>query len=164
MWFETGVSIQMLDPDSASPRTRHPAARAHIEDVLADRKTYSPQSGLRLPALTRDLEIDYTALGFVVPQKVHFRYKLEGYDRDWQDAGTREGKKLSTANLPPRSYTFRVKACNNSGLWNEAGASLDFSVAPAYYQTYWFRLSCVAAFSGLLWALHRWRVHQLKSQ
>ena len=55
-------------------------------------------------------------------------------------------------------------ACNNSGVWNEAGASLDFSVAPAYYQTYWFRLSCFAAFVALLWALHRWRIRQLKGQ
>ena len=134
----------------------------HIEDVIADRKTYSPQSRLRFPALTRDLEIDYTALSFVVPQKVHFQYKLEGYDRDWQEAGTR--RQAFYTNLPPRSYTFRVKACNNSGVWNESGASLNFFVAPAYYQTNWFRLSCVAIFIALLWALHRWRVHQLKSQ
>ena len=57
-----------------------------------------------------------------------------------------------------------MKACNNSGLWNEAGTSLDFSIAPAYYQTYWFRLSCFAAFVALLWALHRWRIRQLKGQ
>jgi len=93
---------------------------------------------------------------------VHFQYKLEGYDRDWQDAGTR--RQAFYSNLPPRSYTFRVKACNNSGLWNEAGASLDFVVLAAYYQTNWFRLSCGAVFIALFWALHRWRVHQLKSQ
>ena len=160
LWFETGVSIQMLDPDRLYENPLTPPV--HIEDVIADRKTYSPQSGLHLPARTRDLEIDYTALSFVVPQKVHFQYKLEGYDRDWQDAGTR--RQAFYSNLSPRNYTFRVKACNNSGLWNEAGASLDFFVAPAYYQTNWFRFLCVAAFIALLWALHRWRVQQLKSQ
>ncbi len=145
----------------ACSETRFPPP-LHIEDVIADRKTYSPQSSLRLPALTRDLEIDYTALSFVVPQKVYFRYKLEGYDRDWRDAGTR--RQAFYSNLPPRRYTFRVKACNGSGVWNEAGASLDFFVAPAYYQTNWFRFFCVAAFIALLWALRRWRIHQLKGQ
>ncbi len=160
LWFETGVSIQMLDPDRLYENPLPPPV--HIEDVITDRKTYSPQNRLHLPALTRDLEIDYTALSFVVPQKVHFQYKLEGYDRDWQDAGTR--RQAFYGNLPPRDYTFRVKACNNSGVWNEAGASLDFSIAPAYYQTTWFRVSCVAAFLLLLWVLHRLRLRRLAYQ
>jgi PAS domain S-box-containing protein len=160
LWFANDTVAQMIDPDGLLRNPIPPPV--HIEDVIADRKTYPPQSRLHLPALTRDLEIDYTALSFVVPQKVHFRYKLEGYDRDWQDAGTR--RQAFYSNLPPRNYTFRVKACNNSGLWNEAGASLNFFVAPAYYQTNWFRFFCVAAFIALLWAFHRWRVRQLKSQ
>ena len=155
LWFANETVAQMIDPDG--PLRNPISPPVHIEGVIADRTTYSPQNGLHLPALTRDLEIDYTALSFVVPQKVHFQYKLEGYDRDWQDAGTR--RQAFYSNLPPRSYTFRVKASNNSGVWNEAGASLDFSVAPAYYQTYWFRLSCFAAFIALLWVLHRWRIH-----
>src|SRR5215475_13470684 len=84
---------------------------------------------------------------------------LEGWDRDWQDAGNR--RKAFYSNLPPRNYRFRVKACNNSGVWNEAGTSLDFFVAPAYYQTTWFRLSCVAAFLALLSALYQRHVRQL---
>jgi PAS domain S-box-containing protein len=160
LWFTNGVLVQVVDPKHLSRNEVMPPVA--IEDVIADRKMLSTQAGMRVPALTRDLQIDYTALSFVVPQKVHFQYKLVGYDRDWQDAGTR--RQAFYSNLPPRDYTFRVKACNNSGLWNEAGASLDFFVAPAYYQTNWFRLSCVAAFIALLWALHRWRVHQLKSQ
>jgi signal transduction histidine kinase len=150
----------MLDPDSLYGNELPPSV--HIEDVIANQKTYSPRSRLRLPALTRDLEIDYTALSFVVPQKVHFQYKLEGYDRDWQDAGTR--RQAFYSNLPPRNYTFRVKACNNSGVWNEAGTFLDFSIAPAYYQTWWFRALCVAAFLALLWALYQFRLRQLARQ
>ena len=160
LWFVTGVSVQVLDPDHLSENALPPPV--HIEDVIADRKTYSPQSRVRLPALTRDLEIDYTALSFVVPQKVHFQYKLEGYDRDWQDAGTR--RQAFYSNLPPRNYTFRVKACNNSGVWNEAGTFLEFSIAPAYYQTWWFRALCVAAFLALLWALYQFRLRQLARQ
>src|SRR5215472_14268514 len=97
---------------------------------------------------------------FSLPRAISF--KLEGWDRDWQDAGTR--RQAFYANLPPRSYTFRVNACNNSGVWNEAGASLNFFVAPAYYQTTWFRLSCVAAFAALLFSLHRLRLHQQARQ
>jgi PAS domain S-box-containing protein len=160
LWFANDTVAQMIDPDGPLRNTLPPPV--HIEDVIADRKMYPPQSGLHLPSLTRDLEIDYTALSFVVPQKVQFQYKLEGYDRDWQDAGTR--RQAFYSKLPPRNYTFRVKAANNSGLWNDVGASLDFFVAPSYYQTNWFRLSCVAVFIALLWALHRWRVHRLIDQ
>ena len=156
LWFETGVSVQMLDPDSLYGNELPPSV--HIEDVIANQKTYSPRSRLRLPALTRDLEIGYTALSFVVPQKVHFQYKLEGYDRDWQDAGTR--RQAFYSNLPPRNYTFRVKACNNSGLWNEAGAALDFNIAPAYYQTKWFPALCIATASAGLYLLYFLRLKQ----
>ena len=119
-------------------------------------------SNPHLPPLVRELEIDYTALSLVAPEKVSFRYKLEGWDQDWQDAGTR--RQAFYSNLPPRNYTFRVKACNNSGLWNEAGTSLDFSIAPAYYQTYWFRLSCFAAFIALLCVTPSMAIRQLKGQ
>jgi signal transduction histidine kinase len=93
---------------------------------------------------------------------VRFRYKLDGWDRDWQDAGTR--RQAFYTNLAPRKYRFRVAACNNSGVWNEAGTFLDFSIAPAYYQTTWFRVLCVAAFLGLLWALYQLRLRQLARQ
>src|SRR5262249_4828970 len=135
----------------------------HIEQVTADRKTYRMTSDanahLRLPPLVRDLEIDYSALSLVAPEKVQFRYKLEGMDRDWRDAGTR--RQAFSSNLPPGDYRFRVIACNNSGVWNEAGAFLDFGIVPAYYQTTWFRLSCVGAFLGLLAALYQLRVRQV---
>jgi PAS domain S-box-containing protein len=166
LWFVSPDGMSVVDPHQLPFNQLPPPV--HIEKVAVDRREYGNnlsgdvQSSPRLPSLERELEIDYAALSLVMPEKVLFRYKLEGWDQDWQDAGTR--RQAFYSNLPPRNYTFRVKACNNSGLWNEAGASLDFSVAPAYYQTYWFRLSCVAAFIGLLWALHRWRIHQLKRQ
>ena len=160
----------------------------HIEQITADRKTHdvcsveapyraaSPDVArlkpastaglyngrLPLPARVRDLEIDYTALSLVAPEKVLFRYKLEGWDSDWQDAGTR--RQAFYGNLPPRNYRFRVRASNNSGVWNEAGAFLDFSVAPAYYQTTWFRLSCGAAFLALLGGIYQLRLHQVARQ
>src|SRR5262249_10516898 len=137
----------------------------HIEQITADHKTYdvsAANGNVRLPPQLRDLQIDYTALSLVAPEKVLFRYKLEGWDRDWQDAGTR--RQAFYSNLPPRNYTFYVRASNNSGVWNEAGTSLAFSVAPAYYQTWWFRSLCVIAFLGLVAALYELRSRQLARQ
>ena len=140
----------------------------HIEQITADHKILTrnlwsePSSNLRLPPLTRDLEIDYTALSLVAPEKVHFKYLLEGYDSDWQDAGNR--RQAFYTNLPPRKYRFRVIASNNSGVWNEEGASLDFTILPAYYQTNWFRALCVATFVVLLSAAYLFRVRQLRRQ
>jgi signal transduction histidine kinase len=141
----------------------------HVEQVTADRKTYwqnlsgdASSSPPRLPPLVRDLTIDYTALSFVAPEKVLFRYKLEGRDPDWQNVGAR--RQAFYNDLSPGNYRFRVAACNNSGVWNEAGTSLDFSIAPAYYQTTWFRVSGVAVFLALLWGIYRLRIQQLQHE
>jgi PAS domain S-box-containing protein len=160
LWFANTTVAQMIDPDRLFRNSIPPPV--HIEDVIADRKSYPTRDGLHLPALTRDLEIDYTALSFVVPQKVQFRYKLENYDREWQDPQTR--RQAFYSSLRPGNYRFHVVASNNSGVWNEAGAELDFNIAPAYYQTTWFRGLCVLAFFTLLWAGYRMRVHQLQEQ
>jgi signal transduction histidine kinase/ligand-binding sensor domain-containing protein len=161
IWFLPFDGVSVIDPPHLAVNKLPPPV--HIEQITADRKTYDVSLGIsgpaRLPPLIRDLEIDYTALSLVAPEKVIFRYKLEGRDRDWQDAGNR--RQAFYNNLPPRNYRFRVMACNNSGVWNETGAFLDFSVAPAYYQTTWFRLSCVTAFLALLWGLFQLRLRQL---
>ena len=160
LWFASSNIVQMIDPSRTYTNVIPPPV--FIEGVIADRKNYLPGVGLRLPPLTRDLEIDYTALSFVVPQKVRFRYKLEGRDTTWQEPGTR--RQAFYSDLRPMKYRFRVIACNNDGLWNEEGATLDFSVAAAWYQTNWFRASCVVVFLILLWGIYRLRVQQLQHQ
>ena len=160
LWFANTAALQMIDPVHLAVNAASPPV--HVEEIIADRKQYSPQEGLRIPPRTRDLEIDYTALSFAVPQKVRFRYKLEGQDTQWQDPGTR--RQAFYTDLRPGTYTFRVIACNSDGVWNEAGASWGFSVDPAWYQTIWFWLSCAAAFFVLLWALYQLRVGQLARQ
>jgi signal transduction histidine kinase/ligand-binding sensor domain-containing protein len=164
LWFANNSVLQMFDPAHTKKNLVSPPV--HVEQIIADGKTYDTgldEAGrLPLPPLIRDLEIDYTALSFVAPEKVRFRYKLEGRDRDWHEVGDR--RQAFYTNLPPRHYRFRVAACNNSGVWNEAGAFLDFSVAPAYYQTNWFRILCAAAFLALLWLGHRLRIQQLRHQ
>jgi signal transduction histidine kinase len=154
-----GVSV--VDP-SHLPFNKLPPP-VHIEQVIADRKPYETSgTQMRLPPLVRDLQIDYTALSLVAAEKVLFRYKLEGWDPGWQDAGTR--RQAFYSNLPPRNYRFRVMACNNSGVWNEAGTFADFAIAPAYYQTTWFRVLLAAAFIALLATLYRLRVRQVAQQ
>ena len=161
IWFTTYDGMSRVADPQHLPFNRLPPP-VHLERITADRKTYQTASSLRLPPLVRDLEIDYTALSLVVPEKVLFRYKLEGFDRDWQDVGNR--RQAFYTNLPPRTYRFRVIASNNNGIWNETGDSLDFSIAPAYYQTTWFKLLCGAAFLLLLWAIYQLRLRQLQHQ
>jgi C4-dicarboxylate-specific signal transduction histidine kinase len=116
-------------------------------------------SGLRLPSLTHNLSIAYTGLSFVSPETVHFRYKLEGQDTDWREVVNE--RLVQYTNLAPGAYRFRVTASNNSGVWNKEGASLPFSIAPAYWQTSWFFILCVAAFVGSLASLYQWRIQQV---
>jgi len=160
LWFLTGVSAQVLDPDHLYENALPPPV--YVEGVVADRKRLDATSLVKVPALSRDLEIDYTAPSFSVPQKVRFRYMLEGRDREWQDAGTR--RQAFYTDLKPGPYRFRVTACNSQGVWNQTGASLDFVIAPAWYQAIWFRLLCVAAFLAFFWGLYRLRVQQLRGE
>jgi signal transduction histidine kinase/ligand-binding sensor domain-containing protein len=160
LWFANGTVLQEIDPAHIPVNTLAPPV--DISALVADRKAYPLESLTRLPALTRDLEIDYAALSYVAPQKVLFRYILDGRDTAWQEPETR--RQAFYSNLRPGHYRFHVIACNNDGVWNEAGAFLDFSIAPAYYQTTWFRAACGAAFLLLLWGIYQLRVRQLHYQ
>src|SRR5258705_8943052 len=167
LWFLPLDGVSVVDPSHLRFNKLPPPVQ--IERITADRKTYwqnlsgdASSSHPSLPPLVRDLEIDYTALSLVAPEKVRFRYKLEGLDRDWQDVGNR--RQAFYTNLPPRNYRLRVIASNNSGVWNDTGESLDFAIAPPYYQTNWFRALCAAAFLALLWAAYQMRVHHLQEQ
>jgi len=98
-------------------------------------------------------------LSLVAPEKVRFRFKLEGQDPDWREV--LNIRRVQYSNLAPGSYRFRVTAANNSGVWNQDGAALYFSIAPAYWQTNWFRALCVAAFLFVPWALYQVRLRQI---
>src|ERR1700722_3820917 len=160
LWFANEDVLQMIDPDHLAMNTLPPPV--HIENIIADRKSYPLKQDLSLPPRTRDLEIDYTALSFVVPQKVRFRYKLEGWDADWQNAGTR--RQAFYTNLGPRRYSFHVMASNNDGVWNETGESLDFLIVPAFYQTTWFAVAVGLSISCLLSLIYLVRLQQVTAQ
>ena len=160
LWFPPWDGVSVIDPRHIPFNSIPPPV--HIEYVTADRKSFDASENLRLPPLVRNLEIDYTALSLVAAEKVFFRYKLDGVDHDWQDVRTR--RQAFYTDLPPGTYHFHVIACNNSGVWNETGDQLDFTIAAAWFQTNVFRIVCVVAFLIFLWALYQLRLRQLAHQ
>jgi len=160
LWFVQSGGVSVIDPHHLPVNKLPPPV--HIEQITADDKTYDATNGLRLPPRVRNLAINYTALSLVAPEKVRFRYKLEGQNRKWHEVVN--DREVQYTNLSPGTYRFRVLACNNSGVWNEEGAALDFVIPPAWYQTNWFRALCAATFLALLWAAYQFRVRQLAHQ
>lgn len=160
LWFLPLDGVSIIDPQHLHLNNLPPPV--HVEQVIADDKPYDAANGMKLPVGVRNLAIDYTALSFVVPEKVRFRYKLEGQNRNWHEVVN--DREVQYTNLSPGNYRFRVFACNNSGVWNEEGATLDFVIPPAWYQTNWFRVACVAVFLWMIWAAHQLRVRQLAAQ
>jgi len=150
LWFANESIVQVIDPAHSFRNSIPPPV--HIEEVVADRKRFLADDGLHLPPRTRDLEIDYAGLSFVAPQKVRFRYRLDGRDDAWQEPGTR--RQAFYSDLRPGKYRFRVIACNNDGVWNEEGASFSFFVTPAWYQTKLFIIACFVAGVLLIMLLH----------
>jgi signal transduction histidine kinase/ligand-binding sensor domain-containing protein len=162
LWFATQDGVSVVDPRHLPSNSLQPPV--HIEQIIANHITHDVMSlaggRLDLPPLTGDLQIDYTALSLVTPERVRFRYQLEGWDRDWQDAGTR--RQAFYTNLPPRTYRFRVTASNNSGVWNEEGATVAFVIAPMYYQTAWFWTLIAILVAALVWTAHSVRIRIVK--
>jgi signal transduction histidine kinase len=158
MWFH-GLSggASVIDPQHLPSSEITP--RVQIEGITANGKTYDASTGIRLPPRIRDLKIDYTALTFVAPERVQFRYQLGGQDRNWREVAN--DREAQYSNLPPGDYVFRVTAADKGGVWNEAGATLEFSVAPAWFQTDWFYASCVLAGLVLAWAIYEIRIRQV---
>ncbi len=159
-WFRTSEGVAIIDPQDLTRNLVVPPV--YIERTAADRAVVDATQPVRLRPLTRDIEIEYTALSLAEPRKVHFRYKLEGFDSEWQDAGTR--RQAFYTNLRSHTYRFRVLACNNDGVWNESGATLDFDLLPAFYQTRSFLLLCVVVLIILAWGAYRLRVWQVTTQ
>jgi len=120
---------------------------------------YAAPGDVNLPLRTSRAHIEYTAPNLSVPGRVRFRYLLDGVDKDWQDAGSR--REAFYTNLRPRRYRFHVIACNEDGVWSDVGAVVDFSIAPAWYQTNWFRLLCAVAVLLVVWVIYRLRVRQI---
>lgn len=130
--------------------------KATIHGLATDAGAALPGDGQRLPEGTTQVRFDYGAASLTVPERVHFRYRLDGVDADWQDAGNR--RQAFYSNLGPGPYRFQVMAANNDGVWSTEGAALDFSIAPTFLQSRGFLVACALLVLTVLWLLHQVRV------
>lgn len=157
LWFASGQHLQTVDP--LRLRRNDVPPPVHIEQVIADRRAYAARGVIRLPPLTRDLEIDYVALSFIATPKVRFRYRLDGRDTDWQEPGSR--RQAFYSDLRPGAYRFRVMASNSDGIWNTEGAAVDFVVAPAWYQTSLFLIISAITAALVIAGIYKLRMFQV---
>ncbi len=158
LWFPSIHDIVRFDPEHMRVNTHRPLV--HIERVLIDGVALPITDGVEVPPGRHQLEFQYTALSLLAPQRSTFKYRLEGFDKDWIDAGHRRSAFYSQ--LPPGRYSFEVTATNNDGIWSEAAASFGFSLKPHFYQTLWFYLLCVLAVVATVYAWYRLRVGRLR--
>jgi signal transduction histidine kinase/ligand-binding sensor domain-containing protein len=167
LWSVAGEGVQVLDPQHLASNPLRPPV--YVERLTADSTVRwqhlpggTPVANLRLPPHVRDVEIDFTALSLVAPEKIRFKYRLEGQDHAWREVVN--DRRVQYSNLGPGAYRFRVIASNNSGVWNEQGDTLSFSVDPAYYQTNWFRALCAGCGLFVLWSGYQLRLRHLQHE
>jgi PAS domain S-box-containing protein len=161
LWFATMKGVAVIDPADFEINALPPSIQIeglvyYGESAKSGRAT---QQHSLLPAGSRRIEVHYTALSFVAPEKVRFQSRLEGQDREWQDMDNRRTAYFH--DLEPGHYVFRVRAANNDGVWNNEGEKLAFTLQPFYWQTWWFRASVamllVMMGAGIYWRVSRWR-------
>ncbi|HXN47312.1 MAG TPA: response regulator [Bryobacteraceae bacterium] len=146
LWFATQKGLVIADPRHLETNGIIPPVL--VEEVVVDGHSMPPRAGLEIAAGADRLEFHYTSLSLLVPGRVRFRYKLEGYDQDWVEAGAR--RVAYYTKLPPGRYRFQVLGSNDDGLWNPAAATLAFHLRPRFYQTGWFFCICAAVMIGLV--------------
>jgi PAS domain S-box-containing protein len=161
IWFSLSSGLSVVNPSQINDNSV--PALPHIEAITADDNTVDlADASVQIPPSPRRITFEYTGLSLAAPGRILFRYFLEGFDSSWsQPVAAREAV---YTNLGPGSYRFRLVASNSEGLWNGPETAIALNVAPAYYQTYWFRFSCIAVSIALLWAAYQMRVHQLQEQ
>ena len=147
-------------------RTNRFAPPVAITNIEVFNRPLSP-SGLNEGSVTLNytqstLSISFAALGYTVTEATRYAYKLEGFDDQWNYS--EEGRTATYTNLPPGTYRFRVKAANNDGVWNNAGASFDITIMPPFWQTWWFRVSAALLFIASVFLFFRWRISSIRKQ
>jgi signal transduction histidine kinase len=160
LWMATANRINWINPAHIARNPVTPPVM--VQDVVIGEQRYSPLPGLQLPQSTSNLRIDYTALSLSVPERVRFRYRLDGVDDDWQDPGAR--RQAFYTNLDPGQYRFRVMAANEDGVWNPQEAQLAFSIPPTFAETIWFKLVCFIGVAATLALMYRLRLRHVTQQ
>ena len=145
LWFPTTRGIAIVDPTDVTTNPAPPPVV--IEEFIVDGKAVA-RLGAQIPPGEHRFELRYTGLSFAAPDRVCFKYRLDGLESDWVDAGTRRVAQYSY--LKPAQYSFHVIACNNDEVWNQTGASLDFTVQPHFWQTWWFLAAAMAGGVGMV--------------
>jgi len=149
LWFATPKGLVEVDPDHFPVNSVPPPVaieRFAVDDIT--QALHLADSSVQVPAGHNHFQFEYAGLSFVAPQKVRYRYMLDGFDHEWTDAGAR--RVAYYTNIPPGRYTFRVQAANNDGVWNITGAALQFQLEPHFYQTVWFYVLLAIAMAALI--------------
>ncbi|MGC1871382.1 MAG: two-component regulator propeller domain-containing protein [Acidobacteriaceae bacterium] len=160
LWFSTLKGVAWIDP--AKLQRNMVAPLVAIEQVSVDEKDMPLTAPVSIGPGHSRFAFHYAGLSFIAPQKVHYKYRLTGFDRTWIDARTR--RVAYYTNIPPGNYRFEVLAANNDGVWSTAPATFSFQLQPYFTQTYWFYLLCALLILLLAWLVYRWRVHQVESR
>jgi len=160
LWFTTASDVASIDPGAIARNSLAPPVQ--VLSLQSGGVSYAASRGLLLPTGQRDLRIAYTALALAVPERVRFRYRLGGFDKQWQDAGTR--REAVYTNLPPGAYVFRVIAANEDGVWNDTGATLEVNLPARFVETDWFIVLMVLLAAVLLAGLYALRVRRLTAR
>jgi signal transduction histidine kinase/ligand-binding sensor domain-containing protein len=163
LWFATPKGLVEVDPAHFPVNNVPPPVvleRFSVDDVA--QALHGAGSLLRIEAGHVHFQFDYAGLSFSAPQKVRYRFMLEGLDRGWTEAGARRSAYYT--NIRPGHYTFRVQAANNDGLWNTEGATLTFELRPHFYQTIWFYALLLATAMGMIVLMLRLRLHRAEGE
>ncbi|MEO6569417.1 MAG: two-component regulator propeller domain-containing protein [Opitutaceae bacterium] len=158
IWFPSAKGVVMVDP--AHILANQIAPPVHIDRIRANKNEFTREGGVVAPPGPGELEIYFAALSFVAPQKVRFRYRLEGYDRDWVEVENR--RFAFYTNLAPGHYTFHVTAANADGVWNQTGDSLPIALQPYFFQTTWFYALGGGLVFSMLTGAYFWRIRELR--
>ena len=154
LWLSTSGGLAMADTRRVAAGL--PPSVVQVEEVLADGVPVGRTGMINVPPRRDRVTFSFAGLSLSVPERVRFRYRLDGFDRDWSDPVSE--RQAVFTNLAPGRYRFRVIASNSDGVWNEAGAAVDFAIAPAYYQTGWFLALCAGTLAAAVWGAHRVRL------
>jgi PAS domain S-box-containing protein len=164
MYFGGQKGLNVFRPEAIQDNPTPPPVvvtgfRVFNQPVAADLSGLTP---IRLAYTDNFIAFEFVALDFHAPQKNQYAYKLDGFDKDWVNAGAR--RYASYTNLRGGNYTFRVKAANNDGIWNESGVAIPLQVTPPIWETWWFQAGSVLALLGILAAGVSWRLTSIRAQ
>ncbi|MGH9693222.1 MAG: ligand-binding sensor domain-containing protein, partial [Bryobacteraceae bacterium] len=160
LWFPTAAGVSILDPAHVAPRPV--PLNVLLESVVVDNKTWTPDGAFSVPPGAGKLAFRFTAPSFIAPESIQFRYRLDGFDKDWSQPESHRSAYYT--NIPPGEYTFRVIASRNGRTWTPSGADVSFILQPHYYQTKTFSILVALVLCGIAIGLHRARVLQLQER